>query len=270
VQSFERVAHLAATRAGALIRARYGERHEVSFKGEVDVVTEVDKRAEDLIVDTILGAFPDHGLVTEESGGRPGSDEHRWYVDPLDGTTNFAHGYPQFAVSLGLARGDELILGVVYDPLRSELFTGLRGEGARLNGVRIAVSRIDVLDHALLGTGFPYDRRQHADTYLAYWREGMMRAQGVRRSGAASLDLCYLACGRLDAFWEWKLKPWDMAAGRLILEEAGGRISDATGGPHRLSGEETVASNGLLHAEMLAMIARVRDAAPPDRAHARR
>jgi myo-inositol-1(or 4)-monophosphatase len=266
VQGFERVAHLAATRAGALIRARYGQRHEVSYKGEVDVVTDIDRQAEALIVEAITTAFPDHGLVTEESGSLEGTGDHRWYVDPLDGTTNFAHGYPQFAVSLALAQGEELILGVVYDPLREERFTAQRGQGARLNGVPIEVSTVDVLDRALLGTGFPYDRRQHAAAYLAYWREAMIASQGVRRAGAASLDLCYVACGRLDAFWEWKLKPWDLAAARLIIEEAGGRITDAAGGPHRLSGEETVASNGHLHAEMLAMIARVRDTSP-ERTH---
>lgn len=263
MQSFERVAHLAATRAGALIRARHGERQQVSFKGEVDLVTEVDREAERLILEAITSAFPDHGVVTEESGGRPGRDEHRWYVDPVDGTTNFAHGYPHCAVSLALARGEDLILGLVYDPLRGERFTALRGGGARLNGVPIEVSRVDALDQALLGTGFPYDRRQHASAYLAYWREALLCAQGVIRSGAASLDLCYLACGRLDGFWEWKLHPWDLAAGRLILEEAGGRITDAAGGAHRLDGEETVASNGTLHRDLLAMLGRVRAGASP-------
>jgi myo-inositol-1(or 4)-monophosphatase len=258
VQSFERVAHLAATRAGALIRARHGGRQQVAFKGEVNLVTAVDGEAESLIVDTIATAFPNHGIVTEESGGRPGCDDHRWYVDPLDGTTNFAHGYPHVAVSLALTRSDELIFGLVYDPLREERFTASRRGGARLNGVPIEVSSVALLDRALLGTGFPYDRRQHADTYLAYWREAMMCSQGVRRSGAAALDLCYVASGRLDGFWEWKLHPWDLAAGRLILEEAGGRITDADGGPHRLSGEETVASNGVLHRDLLAMIGRVR------------
>jgi myo-inositol-1(or 4)-monophosphatase len=267
VRSLERVAHLAATRAGALIRARHGERHEVGFKGDVNLVTVVDRQAEELILDVITAAFPDHGIVTEESAGRPGRDDHRWYVDPLDGTTNFAHGYPHFAVSIALARGDELLLGLVYDPLREERFTAVRGSGARLNGVPIEVSRVDLLERALLGTGFPYDRRQHTEAYLAYWREAMMSSQGVRRAGAAALDLCYVACGRLDGFWEWKLHPWDLAAGRLIVEEAGGRITDASGGPHRLSGEETVASNGALHAQLLAMIRRVRAVASPESVH---
>ena len=255
---FERVAHAAAERAGALVRARYRERPEVSFKSEVDLVTTVDRQAERLIVDTIVAAFPEHGIVAEESPARPGRDSHRWYVDPLDGTTNFAHGYPHFAVSIALADGDDLLLGLVYDPVREEIFTALRGGGARLNGAPIQVSEVAVLERSLLATGFPYDRRQHSDFYLAFWREAIQRAQGVRRAGAAALDLCYLACGRLDGFWEWKLRPWDTAAGRLIVEEAGGRVSDFSGGPHRLTGAETAASNGRLHGELLDMIATVR------------
>ena len=258
VQPFERVAHAAAARAGALLRARYRDRQEVSFKSEVDLVTAADRDAERLIVDCIRAAFPEHGIVAEESAPFPGSDPHRWYIDPLDGTTNFAHGYPQFAVSMGLARGDDVLFGLVYDPMREELFTAVRGEGARLNGAPIAVSETARLEHALLATGFPYDRRRHAAFYLAFVGEAMRRAQGIRRAGSAALDLCYVACGRLDAFWEWKLHPWDIAAGRLIVEEAGGRVSDFTGGPHALSGEETAASNSRLHGELLEMLASVR------------
>ena len=255
---FERLAHAAAARAGALLRARYRERQEVSFKGEVDLVTAVDREAERLIVETLTRAFPDHGIVAEESPPRPGRDDHRWYVDPLDGTTNFAHGYPHFAVSIALARGDTLLLGLVHDPVREETFTALRGAGARLNGAPISVSQVDELDRALVGSGFPYDRRRHADFYLAFWREVMVRAQGVRRGGSAALDLCYVASGRLDAFWEWKLHPWDTAAGRLIVEEAGGRVSDFAGAVHRLEGNETAASNGRLHAALLEVIGDVR------------
>jgi myo-inositol-1(or 4)-monophosphatase len=258
VLAFERVAHGAAARAGALIRARYRERQDISFKSEVDLVTAVDRQAEQLIVEAIRDAFPAHGIVAEESAAVVGEDPHRWYIDPLDGTTNFAHGYPHFAVSLALAREEELLLGLVYDPIREETFTALRGAGARLNGAPIGVSDTPALERALLGTGFPYDRRQHADFYLAFLREGMLRGQGVRRSGSAALDLCYVACGRLDAFWEWKLHPWDTAAGRLIVEEAGGRVSDFRAHPHRLAGEETAASNGHLHEQLLAMIAHVR------------
>ena len=256
----ERVAHAAAARAGALIRSRYRDRHEVSFKSELDLVTATDRDAEHLIVDAIRAAFPEHGIVAEESAPVPGRDAHRWYIDPLDGTTNFAHGYPQFAVSLALADGDDLVFGLVHDPMREETFTAARGDGARLNGAPVNVSGTTRLEQALLGTGFPYDRREHAAFYLGFFAEAMCSSQGIRRAGSAALDLCYVACGRLDAFWEWKLKPWDVAAGRLIVEEAGGRVSDFSAAPHRLHGEETAASNGHLHAQLLDMLARGRRA----------
>ena len=259
MRAFEHVAHAAATRAGALLRSRYSERQEVAFKSTaVDLVTAADRDAEDLIVAALHAAFPEHGIEAEESPGRPGRDGYCWYVDPLDGTTNFAHGHPHFAVSIALARGDDLLLGVVYDPVREERFTALRGEGARLNGAPIRVSETRDFEQALLGTGFPYDRREHAAFYVAFLAEALRRTQGVRRAGSAALDLCYVACGRLDAFWEWKLHAWDLAAGRLILEEAGGRVSDFAGRPHRLTGEETAASNGRLHPALLDMLSDVR------------
>src|SRR3989441_4021074 len=247
VLAFERAAHAAARRAGAHIRARYGERQQVSFKSEVDLVTAVDREAERLILDTLLGAFPDHGVIAEESTAQQGRDGHRWYVDPLDGTTNFAHGYPHFAVSVALAREDEFVLGLVHDPMREETFTAVRGAGARLNGAPISVSETALLDRALVATGFPYDRRQQPRFYLAFWEAVMVRAQDVRRGGSAALDLCYVACGRLDAFWEWKLQPWDTAAGRLIVEEAGGRVTDFSARPHRLAGDPTAAPDRPLH-----------------------
>jgi myo-inositol-1(or 4)-monophosphatase len=259
VLAYERVAHAAAARAGALIRARYRERQEVFFKSEIDLVTATDREAERLIVETIRGAFPAHGVVAEESGAHPGSDAHRWYVDPLDGTTNFAHGFPHFAVSIALAHDEDLLFGLVYDPVREETFTAVRGAGARLNGAPIAVSATEALGRALLGTGFPYDHRQRVDQYLGLWREALRCAQGVRRAGSAALDLCYVACGRFDGFWEAKLHPWDVAAGRLIVEEAGGRVTDFQGGPHPLSGEETIASNGAIHQELLEMVAAAGD-----------
>ncbi|TMA35768.1 MAG: inositol monophosphatase [Deltaproteobacteria bacterium] len=252
----------AARRAGALIRARYGERQQVSFKSEVDLVTPVDREAERLILDTLLGAFPDHGVVAEESTARPARDGHQWYVDPLDGTTNFAHGYPHFAVSIALARQDEFVLGLVYDPLREETFTAVRGAGARLNGAPIGVSETAVLERALVATGFPHDRRQCGRFYLGFWEAVMTRARDVRRGGSAALDLCYVACGRLDAFWEWKLHPWDTAAGRLIVEEAGGRVTDFSARPHRLAGDETAASNGHLHDDLLRALASADTGAP--------
>jgi myo-inositol-1(or 4)-monophosphatase len=259
VPPFERVAYAAAVRAGALLRSRYRDRdHEVVFKSEVDLVTATDREAEGLIVATIAEAFPEHGVVAEESLSRTGQDDHRWYVDPLDGTSNFVHGYPHFAVSIALARADDLLLGLVYDPLREEVFSATRGCGARLNGIPVGVSQVRTLEQSLLASGFAADRRHRADFYLAFWREALRRAHCVRRAGSAALDLCYVASGRLDAFWEWKLKPWDLAAGRLIVEEAGGRVSDFSNGPHRLNGDETAASNGRVHDELLRMISDVR------------
>ncbi len=233
---FERVAHAAAARAGALLRARCREPQEVSFKGDIDLVTATDREAERLIVEAITEAFPEHGIIAEES---------------------------HFCVSIALARDDDLLLGLVYDPMREETFSALRAGGARLNGSPIGVSDTRAFGRALLGTGFPYDRRQHTDFYLAYLAEAMRRTQGVRRGGSAALDLCYVACGRLDAFWEWKLHPWDTAAGRLIVEEAGGRVTDFAGLPHRLTGEETAASNTHLHGPLLDMLAAVRGSFSP-------
>ncbi len=266
MRDFEQVAYAAAARAGRLLRARYRDRHEVATKSTaVDLVTAVDHESERLIVDAILSAFPEHGIVAEESPPRPGrgGDPHRWYVDPLDGTVNFAHGYPHFAVSIALARGDELVLGLVHDPLREETFAAMRGGGARLNGAPIEVSSRADLDRALLATGFPPDRRQRAGFYLAFLEQALERGQCVRRAGSAALDLCWVACGRIDAFWEWKLHPWDTAAGQLIVEEAGGRVTDFAGGPHRLTGEQTAASNGHLHEALLAALGDARLHPPP-------
>jgi myo-inositol-1(or 4)-monophosphatase len=257
VGDFERVALAAATRAGALLRAHYGRRQQVSFKSAIDLVTTVDREAEGLILETIRDAFPEHGIVAEESPATAGSSDHRWYVDPLDGTTNFAHGFPQFAVSIALERGDQVIVGVVHDPLREETFAATRGAGARLNGTPIAVSDVATLDRSLVASGFPYDVRERVDYYEAFWREALTRAQGVRRAGSAALDLCWVASGRLDAFWEFGLHAWDVAAGGLIVEEAGGRVSDLTGAPHRLTRGQIAASNGHVQAELLGMLAEV-------------
>jgi myo-inositol-1(or 4)-monophosphatase len=255
VLDFERPAHRAALLAGALLRARYRERQDVRHKAsDVDLVTTVDREAEALILDVLTREFPAHGIVAEESAPKTGTDPHRWYVDPLDGTTNFAHGVPHFAVSIALARGDDLILALVHDPIRQETFTGLHGKGARLNGSRIHVSDVPTLDRALLATGFPVDRRQNASQYVPFLQMALERGQCVRRGGSAALDLCYVASGRLDGFWEAKLRPWDTAAGRLIVEEAGGRVSDFSGGPHRLDGEETAASNDRIHGELLTLL----------------
>jgi myo-inositol-1(or 4)-monophosphatase len=259
MDAFENVARALVADAGARLHAAWGETKIIAYKGVIDIVTETDREIETLLTAELHRAFPDHLVIAEEASAGtelagPVDDGHVWYLDPLDGTTNFAHGYPQFAVSLALARGRNLLLGIVHDPVRNETFVGRRGGGASLNGRPIHVSAVSDLEQALLGTGFPYDRRDHIDFYLGFLADFMVRAQGVRRSGSAALDLSYVACGRLDAFWEWKLKPWDTAAGALILQEAGGTISDFRGERFDPHGRQTLASNGRLHAAMIEVL----------------
>jgi myo-inositol-1(or 4)-monophosphatase len=250
------VAQAAVAEAARHLRAVAGGHQRVEHKGAVDLVTDTDRALEALITERLRGAFPQHLVIGEEAsaGGappRPAPDQWAWYLDPLDGTTNFAHGHPHFAVSLGLARGAVLQLGVVADPLRDETFAALRGRGATLNGAAIRVSPVGELGAALLATGTPYDRRERADLYLGAIKAFMLRTQGIRRAGSAALDLCWVACGRVDAYWEWRLGPWDVAAGALIVCEAGGSVSDFRGGRHDVHGQETLASNGVLHAALL-------------------
>jgi myo-inositol-1(or 4)-monophosphatase len=242
----------AAQAAGTLIRENWQQPKEIAYKGAIDLVTSVDRDAERCIVKILRQNFSDHSILAEEETDLAGNqDSYRWIIDPLDGTTNFAHGYPQFCVSIALEYEQDLLLGVVYDPLRRECFSAIRGQGAKLNGQVIRVSAIAELDQALLATGFPYDRRDNPDFYLAYFKAFMMRCQGIRRAGSAALDLCYVACGRLDGFWELKLRPWDTAAASLIVKEAGGRLSDFSGKEFSSHGNETMASNGVIHGAML-------------------
>jgi myo-inositol-1(or 4)-monophosphatase len=255
VRRFERVARAAIARAGALIRARFGGRHAVAFKSATDIVTVTDREAELLIVGALRAAFPDHGIVSEESPPVPARSDYRWYVDPLDGTTNFAHGYPHCAVCIALEHAGEIVLGLVHDPLRRETFSAQRGAGAQLNGRAIGVSDVTELGNALAATGFPSDRRERARDYARFLEVALERVRCVRRSGSAALDLCYVACGRLDVYWEWGLAPWDTAAGRLIVEEAGGRVTGFAGESHSLTGFETAASNGHLHDALVEMLA---------------
>jgi myo-inositol-1(or 4)-monophosphatase len=245
-----------ARAAGALLLEGYGRIHAPERKGRIDLVTEFDRRSEELLLGEVARRFPGHAVLAEESGvhaveGAP----VRWLIDPLDGTTNFAHNYPFFAVSIAAESRGALVAGVVFDPVRDELFAAASGAGATLNGAAIRVSTLERIEDALLVTGFPYDVRERPGPYLENFRAFLTRAQGVRRDGSAALNLCYLAMGRFDGFWESKLAPWDMAAGVLIVREAGGVVTRFDGEAFRLDGREILASNGRLHEGMMAVLA---------------
>jgi myo-inositol-1(or 4)-monophosphatase len=254
---FRNVAIAAAREAGAAIRAvaEAGVR-EVVFKGEGkrDLVTEADKRSEQIIIDAIRSRYPDHRILAEEGTSTGGEGDYRWIVDPLDGTTNFAQRYPLYSVSIAVERAGETVVGVVYAPYMDELFVATKGGGATLNGAPIRVSGVTELIGGLLCTGFPY-RLDGPTNNLTNWGNFVLRTQATRRDGAAALDICYVAAGRFDGFWELNLQPWDMAAGALIVQEAGGTISDPSGNPYRVDGHDIVASNGRLHTPMLDVLA---------------
>ncbi len=224
----------------------------IEHKQIINLVTDADHRAEQRIIDVIHDAFPTHPVLAEERGltEQPPS-RYKWVIDPLDGTTNFAHGFPAYCVSIGVECDGRMIIGVVYDPTRDELYTAHIGHGAHLNGVPISVSTTDHLDRALLVTGFAYDIREAPNNNLNHFARFALKVQGLRRTGTAALDLCYVAAGRFDGFWEVKLNPWDMAAGVVILFEAGGRVTDFAGNTHSIYGQELVASNALIHQAML-------------------
>ena len=247
--------------AGAIQRERWGSELEISTKSaDVDLVTEVDRACEALIVDAIEKERPGDAILAEEGGGhdRAGAT-WRWVIDPLDGTTNFAHAYPCFCVSIGVERDGETEVAAVFNPVLGELFHAVRGEGAYLDGQRIRASRETELGRSLVATGFAYDRRQSERDNLEELASFLARARAIRRDGSAALDLCAVACGRLDGYWEFKLAPWDVAAGRLVVTEAGGRVSDARGEPAPASGREMVASNGAIHGAMLEALAAARE-----------
>jgi myo-inositol-1(or 4)-monophosphatase len=250
MRQFLDVAVKIAREAGAILRGEFDRPKEISYKGEVDIVTESDRRSEALIVARLRERFPEHGIVAEEGGtGAAAGAKFCWHVDPIDGTTNFAHSYPCFAVSIGLAEDGEPVAGVVFNPVSDEMFTAARGEGAYLNGKRIRVSAIDKLAVSLVATGFPTHQRKRSANMNYYW-EFTLRSHGVRRDGSAALDLCSVACGRFDAYWEFGLKSWDAAAGVLLVQEAGGKVSDMNGGPYRLGGPHILSTNGRIHGEM--------------------
>jgi len=272
-----------AREAGAILLEGYGRPHAPERKGRIDLVTEFDRRSEAFLLERLHQRFPGHRVLAEESGAHDAAPEPpstpatpdsprrpapahtampstaaaratRWIIDPLDGTTNFAHNYPFFAVSIAAEVQGEVVAAAVYDPVRDEMFSAARGSGATRNREAIRVSGIERLEDALLVTGFPYTVREQPEPILSLFRAFLVRAQGIRRDGSAALNLCYLACGRFDGFWESHLSPWDMAAGVLIVREAGGTVTSLTHGPFRLDGRQILASNGRLHEEMAAVI----------------
>jgi myo-inositol-1(or 4)-monophosphatase len=262
-----------AREAGTRLREFFAQGVKTEYKGDVDLVTVADRTSEKLIRERLAVAFPEHGIFGEEGTRERLEAEYRWYVDPLDGTTNFAHGFPHFCVSLGLeqrpvglqpGQDGTLVAAVLYDPLLDEMFTAERGRGALLNGKPIHVSPTALLAESLVATGFPSQKR-HLSPNIHFYQEFTLRSHGVRRAGSAALDLAYVAAGRMEAFWEFNLNPWDTAAGFLLVEEAGGRITDFSGDPYKLDSREVLASNGLIQDELLHLFREMfagRDLAP--------
>ena len=247
----------AARQSGRIILMHYDrlDRIEVTQKGRNDFVSQADTEAEEIALEILLKAYPEHGVVAEESGRREGG-EYTWVIDPLDGTTNFIHGFPQFAVSIAVLKGSTIEHGVIYDPLRNELFTSSRGQGAQLNERRIRVSNCGLLELALLGTGFPFRELDRLDQWVKAFRTLTRRSAGIRRTGSAALDLAYVAAGRMDGFWEFGLQPWDTAAGALLVREAGGLISDPAGSQDFLDSGNVVTANPRIFNDLLRIIAK--------------
>jgi myo-inositol-1(or 4)-monophosphatase len=254
VQNYLEVAVRAARCAGEMQRERLWNDHQIEFKGDFDLVTEVDKKSEELIVGMLRDAFPDHDFLAEENDYASTAAGCKWIIDPLDGTTNYAHGFPWFAVSIALEVNGTVQLGVIYHPMLDELYTVVRGKRAFLNGWPLHVSQRAPLKNTLLATGFPYDRGRDTENNFDHFMDFQTAVRGVRRAGAAALDLAYVAAGRLDGFWELKLKPWDVAAGMLLVEEAGGKVTNHGGEPYSVYDHRILASNGLIHDEMVAML----------------
>jgi len=240
-----------AREAGVFLKDRLNDKHIIDYKGEINIVTEVDRLSEELITSRIHQRFSHHDILTEESEGIDTGSEFRWIIDPLDGTTNYAHGYPVFCVSIALERSGVVCLGVIFNPMLNEMFVAVKGKGAFLNDQRISVSHTTDLYKSLLATGFPYDIREDENNNINYFNRMAKSAQAIRRAGSAALDMAYVAMGRFDGFWELKLMPWDMAAASLMIVEAGGVITDLFGGPFHLESPHVLASNGGIHSDMI-------------------
>jgi myo-inositol-1(or 4)-monophosphatase len=255
LESIKRTGVRAAYRAGQILNQHFGNAIRVTKKGVIDLVTDADVAAEKIIIDTIKERFPDHAILAEESGPIGNNDADRWIIDPLDGTTNFAHRLPAFAVSIAYAHDDKILMGIVFNPVNGELFSAVHGRGALLNDDQIKVSTTYQLVDSLLVTGFPYTVRSTPPTELiARFTRCLMSAQGIRRLGSAALDLCFVACGRFDGFWEEGLKPWDTAAGMLIAVEAGARVTDYADRPYHIHDKQILATNGHIHSELVTLL----------------
>ena len=250
------VAVEAARAAGRILKDRAGSIGTIQYKGEIDPVTEIDLLCEQAVIDRIQKSFSNHAFLAEESGDTQGDADHLWIIDPLDGTVNYAHGYPAYCVSIGYQRKGEVVSGVVYNPCLDELFVAEKGQGATLNGKPIAVSRITDLKQSLLATGFPYDINESPDNNLDNFQKFIVACQAIRRPGSAALDLCYTAMGRFEGFWEMKLHPWDYAAGWLMIEEAGGTMTRFDGSPFQMGDRSILASNGHIHQAMIDVLIR--------------
>jgi len=255
MENFKEVALRAAKESGKIIIGNLNKIKEIDYKGKFNLVTNVDQQSQDKIVEIIHHSLPDHGILAEEKGGLKKKDSpYKWLIDPLDGTTNYAHGYPCFCVSIALEKEGNVIMAVIYNPVLNELFFAEKGKGAFLNGGKICASQTKKVSRSLLATGFPYNRGENLNYHLKQFKNFMEHCHGIRRDGSAALNLSYLAMGRFDGFWEVNLSPWDTAAGSLIVKEAGGKITTFSGKPFSHYAKETLASNGLIHQEMLKIL----------------
>jgi len=256
MQAFRESAIEIAKDAGTFLRSKLNSAHKIDYKGEINLVTEADRVSEEMITSKINHLFPEHDILAEEFTHTNRDSDFRWIIDPLDGTTNYAHSYPVFCVSIALQRLDEIILGIIYNPMLREMFVAEKGKGVSLNGKKVHVSSTIGISESLVATGFPYDIREDTQNNLNYFNKMIMKARAIRRAGSAALDLAYVAAGRFDGFWEIKLNPWDTAAGWLMVEEAGGLVTDLKGEGYYLDSPVILASNGKIHREMMDVLSR--------------
>lgn len=253
-EEFLKVAEEASRMAGEMLCRHIDSPREIVYKGAINLVTDFDRDSQEVIFSHLSSRFPDHDFLAEEDLCEQRGSEFRWIIDPIDGTTNYAHNFPIFCVSIALEWKSNVVCGVIYDPMRGEMFSAISGKGSVMNGHRIQISATGDLDKSLLATGFPYDIRESEVNNIDHFVNFATRAQAIRRCGSAALDLCYVACGRFDGFWELKLSPWDVAAGVLIVEESGGRVSDFQGETASIYGNDLLASNGLIHEQMIQIL----------------